>query len=312
MGLRAALPCLLLALALAPAALAQHGFVPPEDRALHLRLDAAQVVAIGTIERVDEGRIAVKDAEALRGDVAAAFELKRAPSTPPPWVPGERALLLLDGERSPYRWVEKPVEAESIRLASDEDVALWREAVLALEAARGDAIARRALYARWCDEGPEPLRTAGLRALIDIQTMFGLLDEPFARERAGVAADATRAQAARVAAAQVASRHPAGIAALLAHLREAGAEADGQVAATALEAGLRVRDPGAEPALSHLLRSSSTELRTVALSLVVFAQGLETEQALAELAVGHAEASVREQATTALKKLRRNRERRGS
>lgn len=287
---------------------AQHGFVPPPDRALHERLAEARVVAFATIDRVDDGRIAVRDAEAVLGTVEPSFEVKRSPGAPPPWIPGQRVLLLLSGARSPYRWVEKPIEAEKgAVLDGPAAEARWRRAVRALDSVRSDGEARRDLYASWCDGDDEALRVAGLRGLLDLSTLLEFMDEDFARDRVRVATDESRALPVRRAAARVAARHATGIAALLAFLAEAGPDADPEIAEVALRAGLRAGHSEAESALSALLRSGSPELRSVALGLASLARGPEAEQALAELAVGHSQEGVRSEAMTALKKLRRNR-----
>ena len=299
------LPICCLALLALPAR-AQHGFVPPEDRPLHERLAAARIVALATVERVEAGRILVEDAVPLVGTVARSFEIKRAPSSPPPWVQGDRVLLLLAGERPPYRWVEKPVEA----LAPFVDASVeqrWSGALRELDALRADPVSRRDLYARWCDEGPEDLRAAGMRGLMDLPGMVGVLDERFALERAGVASDDARPLAARRAAALVATRHPAGIEALLGHLARAGAASDAELADVVLQAGLRTRSPAAEARLAELLPRARGPLREVVLRLASYARGPEVERELSELSVGHSEEAVRVAATESLKRMRRNR-----
>ena len=298
-------------LACGPAALAraQHGFVPPADRPLHERLAEARVVAFGTVERVSESRIAVRDATAALGSIEPAFEVKRAPSRPPPWIEGDRALLLLSGARSPYRWVENPVEV--IVLDGVDGEARFRRAVRELDAVRTDGAARRDLYARWCDEGSDDLRAVGLRGLLDVPGMIGSLDETFALDRARVAADGRRPLAVRRAAVRVATRHPAGITVMLEFVRRAAESGvDPEIADIAVQAGLRTRNPVAEPALLALLAQDEPELREVGLRLAVFARGREAERRLSELAVGHPEEAVRDEAMTALKKLRRSREKR--
>jgi hypothetical protein len=300
----------LVMLCAAAPARAQHGLVPPEDRPLHERLAAAPVVAIATVKRIDAGRVLAEDAAPLLGTVATSFELKRAPSRPPPWKEGDRVLLLLSGARSPYRWVDRPVEALA-PLADAEAERRWSSAIRELAGLRSDPAARRDLYARWCDAGPEDLRAAGLRGLLDLPGMVGVLDERFALERAAVASDVARPLAVRRPAALVATRHPAGIEALLAHLGEAGAASDAELADIVLQAGLRTRSPAAEARLVELLPVAEGALREVVLRLASYALGLEVEHQLSELAVGHPEARVRADATEALKRLRRNRQTRG-
>src|SRR5262245_33454585 len=78
-----------------------HG-LPPPLRSCHERLAAADVVAVVRVERVDPGRIALRLEAALASAPPAAFEAKRSPLHPPPLASGDRALLLLRGDRPPY------------------------------------------------------------------------------------------------------------------------------------------------------------------------------------------------------------------
>ena len=73
----------------------------PSGRPLHVRVALADAAAIATVDAVELGRIRVRDAVPVLGDVVAAFELKRAPSRPPALEPGDRALLILRGARPP-------------------------------------------------------------------------------------------------------------------------------------------------------------------------------------------------------------------
>ena len=96
---------LVLVLALAPTARAQHP-LPQGSRPLHVRLAAADVVAVGTIGAITEGRVEIRDATVLRGDAAASFEIKRSPAKALQFATGVPAVLLLRGARSPYVLVD--------------------------------------------------------------------------------------------------------------------------------------------------------------------------------------------------------------
>jgi hypothetical protein len=284
---------------------AQHGFVPPEDRAIHQRLAAARTVAIATVAEVREGRIAFEAAVPVIGRVGPTFEVKRAPSRPPPWIEGDRALLLLAGARSPYRWVEKPVEA--VALADAEAEARVAAALRELDAVRTDAEARRDLYARWSDGPHEDLAALGQRGLMDVPGMAEVMDEGFALDRASVAREPSRPLAVRRRAARVAARHPAGVAALLEHLERTLPDTDPEIAEIAIQAGLVVRDPTVGARLVQILDTPEGELGALGFRFAGLASGPGLERKLSELAVGHPEASVRSEATQALRRLRRTR-----
>jgi hypothetical protein len=152
-------PALLLLFACAAGAQPIGHPLPPLPRAFHARLAAADVVAVLRVERVDEGRLAVRLEQALLGAPPAAFEVKRSPLRPPPLATGDRALLLLRGDRPPYVLADEP--SEVIRLADDAMAARWSEAASGALAARGDPAALAALYADWIERGPASLRDLG-------------------------------------------------------------------------------------------------------------------------------------------------------
>jgi hypothetical protein len=157
-----------LALALGAAAGAQpivHP-LPPGPRAFHARLAAADVMAVVRVERISEGRVALRLEDALLGSPPGAFEVKRSPLRPPPLATGDRALLLLRGDRPPYVLADEP--SEVIRLSDDAMAARWSAAARAVLASRDDARALAAVYEDWTRHGPASLRdlgAAGLQAL---------------------------------------------------------------------------------------------------------------------------------------------------
>jgi hypothetical protein len=140
--------------------------LPPGPRALHTRLAEAELVAVVEVERIDEGRIALRLDEALAGAPPGAFELKRSPLRPPPLASGDRALLLMRGDRPPYVLADQP--SEVIRLADDAMAVRWTAAVRKALAARDDPAELAALYGDWVEHGPASLAelgAAGLQAL---------------------------------------------------------------------------------------------------------------------------------------------------
>lgn len=151
-----------LVLALSGAAGAQPAGHPhvPGVRPFHARLAEAEVVALVRVERVAEGRIALRLEQALRGSPPAAFEVKRSPLSPPPLATGDRALLLLRGDRPPYVLTDQP--SEVIRLGDDAMAARWSAAARAALAARDEPAALAAVYEEWIANGPASLRELGM------------------------------------------------------------------------------------------------------------------------------------------------------
>jgi hypothetical protein len=161
------LPGLLLACAAAAGAQPILHPVPFGPRPLHVRLAGAELVAVVQVERVAEGRIALRLEDALAGAPPEAFEVKRSPLRPPPLATGDRALLLLRGARPPYVLADKP--AEVIRLSDDAMAARWSAAVRAVLAAQGDPAALVAVYEEWVANGPASLRDLGSAGLLALR-----------------------------------------------------------------------------------------------------------------------------------------------
>jgi hypothetical protein len=219
------------------AAPAQHaGLTEDRPRPLHRRLAESDALALGAVEAVELGRIQVGAATSLRGDVPTRFELKRAPSSPPPLAAGDRVVLLLRGARSPYLLVDEPDELW--KLGAPEADAAVAEALRALDAERADPAALASRYAAWLASGAALQRPAAqalegdadLLARADARVPAMLADLALAAEDASLRDDAARA----------AVKSELGLVRLLAGLP--GTAADPQVVAHALFAGLSRAD----------------------------------------------------------------------
>ena len=254
---------LLLAIAplcLAPLAHAQHP-MPSAGRPLHVRIAAADVVAVATIGTIDEGRIEVRDATVLRGTASKTFEIKRSPAQPPPFVTGVPAVLLLRGARPPYVLVDEPRE---VILPSDDKAAQrWTAALRALFDAGNDPDKLLHTYLLWLDGDDETLREAAAAAFSDARAPFLPLGPADAIDRANAAIDPRRPAANRRISALLAATNPAGADALLA--RVPGPAEDPQVVATALRATSSLPRESREAALLRALGHDASEVRRAAL-----------------------------------------------
>jgi hypothetical protein len=294
MSLRTAAAVLVLGLALAPVARAQHP-LPQGPRSLHTRIAAADVVAVATIGPISDGRIEVRDATVLRGTAPTDFEIKRSPSNPPPFVTGVPAVLLLRGARPPYVLVDEPREVVLLRDAADAK--RWSAALQALFDASADPQRLLHTYLLWLDGDDESLREAAASALSDFHAPFIPLGSEDALARARAAVDPHGAPPARRVSAMLAMTNADGAAALVAAVP--GAAADPQVTATALRAAIPVAQ---ELRVAALLRALDAEQPDVRRAALFAAPTLWTDavgKKVAEMAAHDEDASVRADAADA-------------
>lgn len=236
-----------------------HGMIRT-PRSFDERLRAADVVGIGVIERVDPGRLHVSEVEILRGRVPTPFEIKRSPSAAPGFAPGDRAVLLLKGARSPYVMVDE--SDEIVRLPDDDSLARWSAALGGAVAAGDDRARARTLYLEWMRSDDAGLRQAGLGSLTDPRA--GLApsgDECVAQAEYALAPDTPGEQA--LAAAWLASQQPAGLDALIEGV--AAGRASPQVADLTLRTALLGRSAAGERALLAALAHGDPAVRRAAL-----------------------------------------------
>lgn len=269
---RLALAALLLSAFAAPeraSAQLGHG-LPPPARPLHLRLARADVVAIGEVERVDVGRIAVRPLHVLRGAPDASFAVKRAPSRAPELAAGDHALFLLAGAREPYVFVDEPREVLRFSDAAREE--LWRSALGALVAAGDDPAAVLAAYLAWIDGDDDELRASAVRALAERRAAGAVpLPPRTALERARIALDPTRPAPVRRASASVACLADEGLAALLAGIGRA--DVDPAVAQIALASGGLSRADGIADATVRALAHPSSDVRRAGVGIAALVAG---------------------------------------
>jgi hypothetical protein len=289
---------LLLAAASARAQLAGgHGLLAP-PRSLHERLASAGAVAVGVIDTVETGRVNVRDAVALRGDVPEAFQIKRSPSRPPQLSPGRAALLLLGGARPPYLLLDDPRELATF---APEERAAWQDAVRRLLAAGDDPSAQLATYLDWVDGGPEGLRSLALIALADRGAGFQPLPARAARGRARAALDPSRPADERRSNAWIAVATPDGTAALLAGVPGEPAVADAAVVGIALEAGAGFHSPQGAAAFLRVLHSPDAAMRRAAIRLArIYASDPAVRSELERAAASEQDARLRQQLEAAL------------
>jgi hypothetical protein len=251
---------LAMGIALAPVASAQHPR-PKGPRPLHVRIAAADVVAIATIGPSSEGRIEIRDAMVLRGDAPADFEIKRSPGNPPPFVTGVPAVLLLRGARPPYVLVDEPREVTLLR--DENDAQRWSEALKTLVDAGADPDGLLETYLAWLDGDDETLREAAAPALFDSHAPFLPLGAGDAVARAQIAVDPKRSPATRRSSAMLALTNAEGAAALMDAVP--GAAADPQVVAMVLRAVIPVSREARVAAVQRALDSDASEVRRAGL-----------------------------------------------
>ncbi len=278
-----------LASAPAQAQLGGHG-LPSPPRPLHARLAEADVLALGTVERVATGRFSIAGAEAWRGSPGRRFEIKRAPSQAPDLVPGSRVLLVLGGARSPFVFVDEPREVTVLPDQADLDA--WGTALARLASAQGDPEALGQTYLAWIDGPDAGLRDLGVRGLGDreggrVQMPAG---EPL--RRADAALDPTLPSEVQLASAGIAAAEPEALARLLASTGRPDLDVD--VARVALAAGVLTRHPDAAPAVATALGHPNREIRIASIPTATrLAEEPEVRAALEQLAAEETDPEVR-------------------
>lgn len=301
---RAGLAALALALGWAAGAApasAQHPVVSGA-RPLHRRIPLADHVVVVEVESVGTGRLVAVRRDVLSGDVPGTFQVKLPASAPPPLAPGDRALLLLRGARPPYVLVDEP--GEVIRLADAEMEARWSRALRRVVAERSRPTALAPVYLDWIDAGPETLREAGLRGLLDDALDDGEVRAEVARDRARAAADPARDPDARRVSALLAVRTAEGAGLLLP--RVPGADAQPAVVTAALRGGAAHRDARTLSAFERALAHGDAAVRRAALqTLPALAVAFESLPlaTLEQLAEHDPDDGVRRRASRALQAL---------
>ena len=237
-----------------------HGQSVRSPRALHTRLALADAVAIATVDQVEVGRIRVRDAAPLKGRPAETFELKRAPSRPPPLTAGDRALLLLRGARPPYLLVD--AAHETIALADAAAETRWQRAVSDVLAVQGRPEPLLALYLVWLAGPADDLREVALAGLGDPDAPFQPLPASALAPVVELAVAADSDEALRRNAAGIALGSDAGRRALLARLPDTSG--DLVLLNHALRVGRVAEVPEFRPALVRTLRHPDPAIRRVA------------------------------------------------
>jgi hypothetical protein len=233
------------------------------ERPLHTRVAVCDSAAIATVDSVGMGRIHLSDAVPVLGRVPASFELKRAPSNPPPWVVGERALLLLRGARSPYIAVDEPHEMRSLEDAAAEE--RWSGGLRALQAADSstDPSVLRDLYVAWLSQPGRDLRRSALVALGDVDAPFQPLPEAVLQRLGETAVAAAAPADLRSAAARSLVTSERGREVLLA--RVPGPGADPEILLFAFRAAAFGDPPGLREAVARAMSHPEAAIRRASL-----------------------------------------------
>ncbi len=286
---------LLGSLALAAPARAQHGMAGG-PRPLHLQLAEADVIAIGTVEAMSEGRVTIGEAVVLRGEAQPRFELKRAPSRKIPFAVGVSLLLPLRGAREPYVLVDDARELVSLRDAAA--VTAWRSGIDVLLAAGGDREALTDVYVAWLDGDDDALRETAGAALLDPRARLLPVSPDRAVARARAALDPELPLAARRLSAILAGGRAEGTAAMLADFP--AASLDAQVLETALRNGVHWRVDGVEDALLRALDDGRPALRRAVVKLIEASGSPRGLARLPDIAAHDADEGVRREALAVL------------
>ncbi len=287
MSLRAGVEALIVALALGSSGAAGaiglgHG-LPQPPRGLHERLERVDAVAIATVEQIDLGRIRVRDARAVVGALTARFEVKRAPSAPPPLEPGDRVLLLLRGARPPFVLVDEPREVTVLGEGAAEDA--WSQGLLDLLAADGAADRIASTYLRWIQVPDDDLRRIAGQTLSTAPELMAALSPQQVAERVRVATDPGAPVGARRSSALVALASERGAAALIPKLPGDDGLAGPEVLVAGIRWGMAWDAPAAVELFQRALADPRPDVRRAALGFsAIFLGAPATRAAIARVA----------------------------
>jgi hypothetical protein len=273
--------------------------LPKGPRPLHEIAGGADAIAIGTIASVSEGRIRVHDAIDVSGAVPAEFEIKRAPSNPPVFQSGQRAVLLLRGARSPYLLADDP--QENLVIPAGAELA-WIVALRAFADARQDPQQLLALYFDWIDGDNGTLRDLAVRGLLDPTAAFQPIAKEVLTPRAKRALDPAAPAAVREASASVALLSPESRAQLLHEVLQPGTARDAAVYETALQGALLRPDdaPELSAAVARGLHSQEAAVRAIAVRYATTASDPLLATEVERLAAQDPDAGVRKVAAQVL------------
>jgi len=273
--------------------------LPKGPRALHEIARSADAIAIGTIANVSEGRIRVRDAIDVTGAVPAEFEIKRAPSNPPVFRGGDRAVLLLRGARSPYLLADEP--QENLVVPAGAELA-WIVALRAFAEARPDPGQLEALYFDWIDGDDGTLRDLAVRGLLDPVAPFQPIPNELLTLRAKRALDPAASAAVREACASVALLSAESRAELLHEVLRPGTASDAGVYETALQGALLRRDDPLQlsAAVARGLQSEDAAVRAIAVRYTMNAADPVLASEVERLAAQVPDAGVRKAAAQVL------------
>jgi len=294
-GLPRIAPVVALALcALVAPATAQHPPLgSPEPRPLHVQLALADAAVLARVDSVAPGRVQLVEARALLGDVPAEPALKRAPSSPPPLDPGDLALLLLRGARTPYLLASEPHEV--IRLSDAASLPAWRAGLRALSRAGSHEDVAHA-YLAWLGSASERLQLESVIGLAHADVPASALT-PVAARLAMLALEGSEGMLRRFSA-RAAARTGAGRALLLAGLPTHDPEVLDATLAQASTAELGA----ASPTLLRALRHEDAGNRSVALRYAARVEGdREIVAQLVRISSEDPDERLREQARSVMK-----------
>jgi hypothetical protein len=291
----------LLAMLMAPPAKGQHP-LPQLHKPLSERVALSDAVALGSVTKIDPGRLHVQRVEPLLGEVPETFEVKRSPRGPERYEVGDLDVFFLRGSRSPYVLAEEA--RERLRFVDPAAVRRFAAAVGALVDAGGDRSTLLALHVAWLGSPDDPLRRLAINAFLLPEPPFGPLPPATARELARAAGDPDRELEERRASTIVALTHAEGLAELVGQVPGPARAADAGITERVLRVAAVQHPQGAAAALRRTLAHPDPEIRRVGLRVLGRWSPLAVpRETVARIAESDPDAETRHEAERTLQKL---------